>query len=149
MAKGFEPDAGETLLEEWVAGIPGKSGRKVHWGGTLHLTDRRVAWRVVRLTGRKGVFRLTPDGLVMGAVAGVVNTAVRSALGDRSGIDLALTDVTAVAPDGDKGSVLRVEAAGGSLRVLVTASKWGYNASADAAVRDAAVARIREACGLG
>jgi hypothetical protein len=144
MSHRFEIEPGETIAEQWVAGIPGKSGKKVNWGGTLFLTDRRLIWEVTRLMGRKGVFRLTPDGLVLRGL----DAAVRAVLGDRSGIVVPLGEITDVRPDDVRGSILHVDTTEGSLRLLTTASKWGYNERNDGVVRDSAVARIRAARGI-
>jgi hypothetical protein len=138
----FTLEPGEALLESWVAGLPHKGGRKVKWGGQLHLTERRLVWEVVRLS-RKGIFRLTPEGLVLSAA----DAAVGAVLGSRSGTIVPLSEITAVRADEERGSILHVDTAEGSMRLLVTASKWGYNKRADAAARDGAVIRIREACG--
>ncbi len=144
MSHRFTLEPAEAIVEQWVAGIPGKSGRRVNWGGTLFLTDRRLIWEVTRLMSRKGVFRLTPDGLVLRGL----DAAVGAVLGDRSGIILPLDEITDVRPDDVRGSILRIDTTEGSLRLLTTASKWGYNKKSDGMVRDAAVARIRAARGI-
>lgn len=160
MGRRVELEPGESLIEQWVAGIPHKGGTKVKWGGTLHLTDRRLVWEVTRLS-RKGAFGVTPDGIVgltphevirsavEGAVKVAANTVLRGAdaavgaiLGDRSGVVVPLAGITVVRADGDRGSILHIETASGSLRLLVTASKWAYNAGNDRVARDAAVAAI-------
>lgn len=126
------------------------------------MTDRRLVWEVTRLS-RKGAFGVTPEGLVglsprevvgelvQGATRVAANTVLRGAdatvaaiLGDRSGVVIPLGSITRVRADTTRGAILDVETAGGSLRLLITASKWAYNAGADRVARDAAIARIRE-----
>jgi hypothetical protein len=159
-----ELEAGETIVDEWVAGIPHEGGKKVKWGGRLVLTNRRLIWEVTRLS-RKGAFGVTAEGLVglaprevirevvEGAARSAANTVLRGAdatvaaiLGDRSGVVIALSAITGVRADDERGGILHVDTESGSLRVLITASKWAYNAGADRVARDAAVARIRGAC---
>ena len=142
----FEVGSDEEVLEKWIAGIPGKSGRKVMWGGTLFLTNHRLVWEVVKL-GKKGTFRLSASGLVIEAVSRVADATVGAVLGDRSGVVVPLTRITEVRADPDRHAILLVDTAEGTLRLLTTASKWSYNKAADQQARDTAVRRIQEARG--
>jgi hypothetical protein len=165
MTPRFVLEFGEVAVDQWVAGIPGKSGRKVKYGGRLLLTNPRLIWEVTRLS-RKGIFAPTQNGVVnltareeiaratgkameatVNTVLGSADAAVAAFLGDRSGTAIPLFQITAVRPDETRGSVLYVDAANGSLRLLITASKWGCSKNADRMARDAAVARIRGASG--
>lgn len=167
MAQRAELESGESLVDQWVAGIPHEGGKKVKWGGRLLLTNRRLIWEVTRLS-RKGVFGMTPEGIVgltpreairkgvEGAVKGAANTVLRGAdaavaaiLGDRNGIVIPIAEITGVRADGERVGILHVDTASGSLRLLVTASKWAYNANNDRAARDAVVARINAARAVG
>jgi hypothetical protein len=163
VAQRAELEAGEIVVDEWVAGIPHESGKKVKWGGRLILTNRRVIWEVTRLS-RKGAFGVTAEGLVgmsprevmrevasraaASMVSRGIDATVAAILGDRSGVIIPLPAITAVRGDEERGGVLHVDTASGSLRLLVTASKWAYNAGADRTARDGAIARIRAACGI-
>ena len=165
MKPRFALESGEVAVDQWVAGIPGKSGRKVMYGGRLLLTNRRLIWEVTRLS-RKGIFAPTQDGVVdltareriaratgqameatVNTVLGSADAAVAAFLCDRSGTAIPLSQITAVRPDEARDSVLYVDAVNGSLRLLITAGKWGYSKNADRLARDTAVTRIREACG--
>ncbi len=143
MKHRFGLEAEETIVAQWVAGVPGKSGKRNKWGGTLYLTDRRLVWEVVRFS-RSGAFGLATSGLVL-APADVVIGAI---LGSKSSMIIPLAEITDVRPDGERGAVLWVDTAHGSMRLLTTASKLSYNKKADTRVRDDAVLRVRHACGL-
>jgi hypothetical protein len=143
----FQLESGESVREMWVAGISGKSGKKVKWGGSLFLTDRRLIWEVVKLS-KKGAFRLSHAGLAIEAAARVTDAAVGAVLGDGSGVTVPLSGIAGVRGDPDRHSILLVDTPEGTLRFLTTASKWSYNKTGDRMVRDTAVDRIRQACGL-
>ena len=139
----FKLQPGESLLDQWVAGVPGKSGKRNKWGGNLYLTDQRVVWEVIRFS-RSGFFGLSSYGLILSPA----DLVIGGILGSKSSMTIPLSEVTEVRGDEKRGSVLWVDTEHGSMRLLTTASKLSYSASRDRAVRDAAVGRIRRACGL-
>jgi hypothetical protein len=145
MARGFDLEPGETVVDTWTAGIPHKKGKKVKWGGTLRLTDRRVIWEVVKLSSKQ-MFSLGPMGVVVGAAAAVplavANRTIGATLGDKRGLSIPLDAITAVGPEEGAHAVLVVETAEGEMRLLVTASKWSYNKVKDQQARDAAIEAI-------
>jgi hypothetical protein len=139
----FKLEAGEGLLNQWVAGVPGKSGKRTKWGGHLYLTDRRVVWEVFRFS-RSPVFGLSSYGLILSPA----DVVIGGILGKKGSMTIPLREVTGVRPDEERGAVLWVDTEHGGMRLLTTASKWGYNRARDTAVRDQAVSQIRRACGL-
>lgn len=149
MARGFELEPGETVIESWTAGIPNKKGSRTNYGGTLRVTDRRVVWEVLKVSTRK-VFQVGSGGLISRAAiaAAAAGTSVVGAiLGDRRGVSVPLEAITDVRPEPDHHAVLLIDTAEGQIRLLITASKWTYNKTRDRQTRDAAIETIDAARG--
>ncbi len=137
----FKLQPGESLLDQWVAGVPGKSGKRNKWGGNVYLTDQRVVWEVIRFS-RSGFFGLSSSGLILSPA----DLVIGGILGNKSSMTIPLSEITEVRGDEERGAVLWVDTEHGSMRLLTTASKLSYNAPRDRAVRGAAVEQIRQAC---
>lgn len=127
MKRRFELEDGESIVQEWFAGIPNKGGRVANYGGTLVLTNNRLIWEAIRLPRRFGL-----DQLI-----GVM-------LGDRKAIGVDLTDITEVRADEKRAGILHIDTEEGSLRLIVSAARAPATGNREA--RDGAVDRIRKAC---
>ena len=125
----FELESGESIDQEWFAGIPSRGGRVANYGGTLVLTTNRLIWEAMRLSRRFGL-----DQYV-----GVM-------LEDQQAIGIDLPTIRQVRPDEKRAGILHIDTDDGTLRLIVSAAR--APATGNRQARDDAVDRIRQACGI-
>ena len=129
MKRRFDLEAGESIVDEWVAGLPSRSGRTATHGGTLVLTTHRLIWEALRL----------PPGL---------DQMVGGPFLDRLTSGVPLGEVLEIHADERRPCMLHIRTGNGEARFLISASRWcPIWSRKNRVARDDAVGRIRSLIG--
>jgi hypothetical protein len=125
----FDLGPGESIVAEWAAGLPSRSGRTATYGGTLVLTTDRLIWEALRL----------PPGL---------NLMAGGSFLDRLTSGVPLHEILEVQADERRPGLLHVRTGNGEAKFLVSASRWSpIWSKRNRVARDDAVGRIRSSIG--